>query len=88
MNKSTSRFIPPYLYCPKCGQKIKLNQLNPDEMERIKANGYDDGGRGMCKCGVVLIVCHLPIPESPTYSIFFDVYQPTKEFLSLIEEKS
>jgi len=81
-------FIPPFIYCPKCGDRIKLKRFSGEELERIKKDGYDDGGRGFCRCGVVLVICHLPMPQSPSYSIFLDVYQPTQEFLALIEERS
>jgi len=81
-------YIPPFIFCPKCGEKIILKSLPKEELDKVRANGYDDAKKGFCRCGVVLVICHLPMPQSPSYSIFLDVYQPTQEFLALIEERS
>ncbi|MEM2365706.1 MAG: hypothetical protein QXL06_02055 [Nitrososphaerota archaeon] len=85
---SIREYIPPYIFCPKCGERIKLKHLSQEELNKIKNDGYDDAKRGICRCGVVLVICHLPIPQSPSYSIFFDLYQTTKEFLAIAEERN
>ena len=79
-------YIPPFVYCPKCGSRIVVKPVSGEELEKIRREGYDEAKRGLCKCGVVLVICHLPMPQSPSYSIFFDIYRPTKEFLAMIEE--
>lgn len=88
MSKELGKYIPPIIYCPKCGNKIMLHKLNDSELARIISDGYDEGAKGICKCGVFLLICHLPLPESPSYSIFFDIYKITNDILALLEEKS
>jgi len=73
------RYIPPIIYCPRCGRKIFLQEIEGDELERIKSNGYIAGGKGMCECGVVVVLCAQELPKSPTFSLFFDIYQVAKK---------
>ncbi|MEM2607370.1 MAG: hypothetical protein QXH97_00345 [Candidatus Bathyarchaeia archaeon] len=79
-------YVPPFIYCPKCGGRVKLKALTDEEISNIRKEGYDDAKKGACRCGVVLVICHLPIPQSPSYSMFFDLYVPTKEYLTALEE--
>jgi hypothetical protein len=32
--------------------------------------------RGACECGAVVVLCYQPLPASPTFSLFMDIYQP------------
>lgn len=80
--------IPPYIFCPRCGRKIFLQTPDPDTMTKILEEGYDDAGRGVCKCGVVLILCYQELPKSPTFSIFFDVYQIPEELYEQLKQKT
>ncbi|RLI43546.1 hypothetical protein DRO59_00590 [Candidatus Bathyarchaeota archaeon] len=73
------RFIPPFIYCPKCSRKIFLEELRGEERHHIKNNGYVAGGRGICDCGVVAVLCVQKMPKSPTFSLFFDVYELPKQ---------
>jgi len=73
------RYVPPYIFCVRCGRKIFLEELSGDELSRIQSNGYIAGGRGICECGVVVVLCVQEMPKSPTFSLFFDVYELSKQ---------
>jgi len=45
----------------------------------IRNNGYIAGGRGICECGVVVVLCVQEMPKSPTFSLFFDIYALPKQ---------
>lgn len=85
---STSAAIPPYIYCPRCGNKIVLREVSGDEKKALEDQGYDAGARGICRCGVVLVLCHQPLPKSPTFSIFIDVYKFTEEVYEALAGKN
>jgi hypothetical protein len=69
--------IPPYIYCPRCGSQIELEEdNNPQTQTKLKEHGYGAMARGICECGVVAILCWQPLPASPTFSLFFDIYTP------------
>jgi hypothetical protein len=71
----SKKFIPPWIYCPRCGHKLTLEEItNPEQIEHLKQQGYEAGARGVCECGVVAILCYQPLPASPTFSLFFDIY--------------
>lgn len=66
---------PPYIFCPKCGDKIELvKDKDPSITSIIKQHGYVESARGICRCGVVAVLCIQPLPHSPTFSLFFDIY--------------
>lgn len=70
------KVIPPYIYCPRCGSKLIIEEdVKPETLEKIKEQGYTAIGRGICECGVVAVLCYQPLPASPTFSLFFDVYE-------------
>jgi hypothetical protein len=72
----SGKVIPPYIYCPRCGSKLTLEEdTKPETIEKIKEQGYTAVARGICECGIVAILCYQPLPASPTFSLFFDVYQ-------------
>jgi len=71
----STAYVPPYIYCPRCGNKISLTPLKGEELEKIKEQGYIGGAKGVCECGVVLVLCVQEMPKSPTFSVFFDVYR-------------
>jgi len=76
-NRSNRRVIPTYIFCPRCGSKIELiEDTNPETIEKIKEQGYTAMARGICECGVVIVLCYQPLPASPTFSLFFDIYSP------------
>lgn len=71
------RVIPPYIYCPKCGGKLELaEETRPEALEKLMSHGFTAAARGICGCGVVALLCYRPLPASPTFSLFFDVYAP------------
>jgi hypothetical protein len=72
---SSRKAIPPYIYCPRCGSKLNLiEDNNPETLTKIKEQGYTAIARGICECGVVAVICYQPLPASPTFSLFFDIY--------------
>jgi len=69
------KVIPPYIFCVKCGEKVRLFEDNsPEALETLKRHGYTAIARGLCKCGVIYVLCYQPLPDSPTFSLFFDIY--------------
>jgi len=74
----SDQYVPPYIYCPRCGNKVMLTPLKGDELEKIREHGYIAGARGICKCGVVMVLCVQELPKSPTFSLFFDVYKVSR----------
>jgi len=82
---SGRRVIPPYIYCPKCGSLIELiEDRSPETIAKMKEQNYTAIARGICECGVVAVLCYQPLPASPTFSLFFDIYpaEVTKEILT------
>jgi len=76
MSKTIQKVIPDFIFCPRCGNEIKIEEIkNTETLKKIEEDGYDAGGRGICSCGVVLIILHQPLPKSPTFSIFMDIYK-------------
>jgi hypothetical protein len=72
---SSRKVIPEYIFCPKCSSKIELIEDNDPETARIlKEQGYAAMARGICDCGVVAVLCWQPLPASPTFSLFFDIF--------------
>jgi hypothetical protein len=47
---------------------------NPQTQAKLKERGYGAMARGICRCGVVAVLCWQPLPASPTFSLFFDIY--------------
>jgi hypothetical protein len=69
------RVIPPWIFCPRCGSQLELSEdRSPETVNRLKEQGYEAAARGVCKCGVVAVLCYQPLPKSPTFSLFFDIY--------------
>jgi len=69
------RVIPPYIFCPRCGGRLDLEEVkDPETLERMREQGYEAAARGVCECGVVAVLCYQPLPASPTFSLFFDIY--------------
>lgn len=82
------KYIPPVIFCPRCGEKISLRPIPLGKNDVIQMHGYDEASRGMCRCGVVLVICHQPLPKSPSFSIFIDVYKLPNEVYTAMEEKA
>jgi hypothetical protein len=69
------KVIPEYIFCPRCGSKIELIEDNsPETLEKLREQGYAAIARGICECGVVAVLCWQPLPASPTFSLYFDIY--------------
>jgi len=86
----SKKVIPPWIFCPRCSSKIELVEDNsPDIKARLKEQGYTAMARGICECGVVCVLCYQPLPASPTFSLFFDIYpaEITREILILRKRK-
>jgi len=81
---AVNRYVPPFIYCPRCGSKIEIEELEGSELENVKAEGYVSGGKGVCKCGVVVVLCVQELPRSPTFSLFFDVYNIPREKANIL----
>jgi hypothetical protein len=76
---SSRKVIPQYIFCPKCGSQIELIEDNsPETMAKLKEQGYAAMGVGVCECGVVAVLCWQPLPASPTFSLFFDIFPVEK----------
>jgi hypothetical protein len=85
------KVIPSWIYCPKCGSQIELFEDNsPEALAKLKEHGYTDMARGVCECGVVVVLCYQPLPASPTFSLFFDIYpaEATREILIARKRKA
>jgi len=67
--------MPAYIYCPKCGGRMRFIQATPEEKKAIVKNGYVNGARYVCSCGVVALLLVKPLPESPTFTLMFDIYK-------------
>lgn len=71
----SKRVIPPYIFCVKCGEKVELlEDTSPETLEALKRHGYTTSAKGACECGVFYVLCYQPLPASPTFSLFFDIY--------------
>jgi hypothetical protein len=69
------RVIPPWIFCPRCGSRLELSEDSSTEsVNKLKEQGYEAAARGVCECGVVAVLCYQPLPKSPTFSLFFDIY--------------
>jgi len=76
---SSRKVIPQYIFCPRCASKIELIEDNsPETLEKLKELGYTAIARGICECGVVAVLCWQPLPASPTFSLFFDIFPAEK----------
>jgi hypothetical protein len=87
----STKHIPPWIYCPRCGSRIELVEIiNPDMLRKLEEQGYAESARGVCECGLVVVLCYQPLPASPTFSLFFDIYPPevTKEILISLKKSS
>jgi hypothetical protein len=86
---SSKKVIPPYIYCVRCGSKVKLiEDTSPETLKTLREQGYTAMARGICECGVVYVLCYQPLPASPTFSLFFDVYPAEAVREILISRKS
>lgn len=71
-----SKVIPPYMFCVRCGSRVELIEYTGEEMKVLSEKyGYTAMARGVCSCGAVYVVCYQPLPASPTFSIFMDIYR-------------
>lgn len=74
------KIMPEAIFCPKCAGPIKLVDIpEADAQTKIYEQGYDEGARGMCGCGVVVVVCVMHLPKSPTFAIFMDIFEKQRQ---------
>jgi hypothetical protein len=74
------QFIPPFIHCPKCGEQIQIRLItDPFKIQQLINSGYDEGGIGLCKCGVHVVIFHQPLPAHPSFYILVDVYSLSPE---------
>jgi hypothetical protein len=59
---------------------------SPETLGTLREQGYTAMARGICECGVVVVLCYQPLPASPTFSLFFDIY-PAEATKILISRK-
>jgi hypothetical protein len=86
---SGKKVIPPWIYCVRCGSRVELvEDTSPEALENARKQGYTAIARGICECGVVYVLCYQPLPASPTFSLFFDVYPAEAVREILISRKS
>jgi len=64
--------LPPSIYCPKCGKTIEVKEA---QLQVIKKQLYTIGGTISCPCGVTGLILGKKLPESPTWTIVFDIYK-------------
>lgn len=64
-----------------------IEDTSDEAREFLKSQGYTAMAKGFCECGVVYVLCYQPLPASPTFSLFFDVYpaEYTKKILLNLE---
>ena len=68
--------VPPTVFCPKCGKEVGLSEMrDPQEVMRVIETGYSQGAIGDCECGVSMMLLTKKLPESPTFTVLFNVYQ-------------
>ncbi len=87
----SKRVIPPWIFCPRCGSRLELAEdSSPESANKLKEQGYEAAARGVCKCGVVAVLCYQPLPRSPTFSLFFDIYtaEAVREILISLKTKT
>ena len=72
--------LPDKIFCIKCGNLIDIIPINDDEIrKKAVLAGYVSVGRFVCKCGVVGMILCRPMPESPTFTVTFDIYDVTNK---------
>jgi hypothetical protein len=77
--------MPSVIFCPRCGGKILLVPDTTPRAEEIKSwGGYDAVARGRCECGVVCAMLTKPMPESPSFTLQFNIY----DFKSIVRPKT
>jgi hypothetical protein len=87
----SKRVIPPWIFCPRCGSRLELSEdRSPETLNKLKEQGYEAAASGVCKCGVVAVLCYQPLPKSPTFSLFFDIYtaEAVREILISLKTKT
>lgn len=68
--------VPPVIHCPKCGLAVRVTEVNNPKVKRaVEKSEFSGAGMFRCPCGVVGIVYVKPLPESPTFTIAFDIYK-------------
>lgn len=68
--------IPPSVFCPKCAKEVGLTEIrDPLEKEKLIGAEYSQGARGVCSCGVYLVLLTKSLPAEPTFTILFNIYK-------------
>jgi len=72
--------LPDKIFCVKCGNLIDITQVADKEtLKKAASAGYVGVGRFVCKCGAVGIILCRPMPESPSFTVTFDIYNVTNK---------
>lgn len=67
---------PDKIYCPKCGEPLMLERISDaTTMVKLEQSGYIVGARGQCSCGVVAVLAIKAMPNNPTFSLLFNLYE-------------
>lgn len=71
--------VPTTIHCPRCGNLIKMERIRDAQtLAKLEEAGYVAGARGMCDCGVVAVLAIKKLPESPTFTLMFNIYKIEK----------
>lgn len=75
------KLVPHYIFCVRCASRVEMVEDRSPEAKRVmEEHGYAAIATGVCECGVVYVLCYQPLPASPTFSLFFDVYDIPEEY--------
>jgi len=56
-----------------------IEDHSPETKKVMEGHGYAAIAKGMCECGAIYVLCYQPLPASPTFSLFFDIYNIPEE---------
>ena len=66
---------PEEICCPRCGAKMGLERIvDAQTMVKLEDGGYVSGGRGSCSCGVTAVLAIKQMPDNPTFTLLFNIY--------------
>ena len=72
--------IPSEIFCPKCGKKIRVQEITEEEsVKQLLIHHFVGAGKFVCSCGVVGIIYMKNMPETPTFTVTFDIYNVTNK---------
>jgi len=72
--------IPPELFCPRCGRKLHVQEITDAEaVKQLATYNFRGAGKFVCVCGVVGLVYMRNMPDKPTFTVTFDIYNVTQK---------